>query len=160
MNDHYLLAGCAIGSSTGHDAGRALLRRLYQEFTGQGEMPPVRVSNSGKPYFEGNPVYFSISHTKRHAFCAVSSHPIGIDAEEADRNIDLRLADKILSPAERIHFEAAEEPQTALLKLWVLKEAQVKLTGEGLRGWPNHTKFSPDDPRVWEMDGCFVAVLE
>lgn len=160
MNKHYLLAGCAIGSSTGHDAGRSLLRRLYQEFTGQGEMPPVRVSNSGKPYFEGDPVYFSISHTKRHAFCAVSIRPIGIDAEEKDRNIDLRLANKILSPAERSRFDAAEDQRTALLKLWVLKEAQVKFTGEGLRGWPNHTDFSPDDPRVREMDGCFVAVVE
>ena len=47
-----------------------------------------------------------------------------------------------------------------LLKLWVLKEASVKLTGEGLRGYPNHTDFSPDDPRVMEMDGCYVAVLE
>ena len=41
----------------------------------------------------------------------------------------------------------------------VLKEAAAKLSGEGLRGFPNHTNFSLDDPRVREIDGCIVAVL-
>ena len=50
-------------------------------------------------------------------------------------------------------------PQS-LLRFWVLKEAAAKLTGEGLRGYPNHTDFSPDDPRITVIDGCYVAVLE
>ena len=52
------------------------------------------------------------------------------------------------------------EAGRALLTFWVLKEAQVKRTGEGLRGYPNKTDFSLDDPRVTEMDGCLVAVIE
>ncbi|MEI3093229.1 MAG: hypothetical protein V8T48_04715 [Oscillospiraceae bacterium] len=47
-----------------------------------------------------------------------------------------------------------------MLTFWVLKEAQVKRTGDGLRGYPNKTDFSLDDPRVTEMDGCLVAVIE
>ena len=38
--------------------------------------------------------------------------------------------------------------------------AAAKLSGEGLRGYPNHTDFSPDDPRITEMNGCRVAVME
>ena len=42
----------------------------------------------------------------------------------------------------------------------MLKEAEAKLTGEGLRGYPNHTNFSLEDPRVTETEGCLVAVME
>jgi phosphopantetheinyl transferase len=92
-------------------------------------------------------------------FCALSDEPVGIDAEEKERKIDLRLAEKILSPSEKIRYEAAGDKRAALLRLWVLKEAAAKLTGEGLRGYPNHTDFSPDDPHILELDGCYVAVL-
>ena len=84
---------------------------------------------------------------------------VGIDAEEAGRSINLRLAEKILSPGEALRFAEAEDKRLALLKLWVLKEAAAKLSGEGLRGYPNHTAFSPDDPRVQEIDGCIVAIV-
>ena len=148
-----------IENSTGHVAGRALLAQLYRAHTGQ-EMPPVLIAERGKPYFQGNPLHFSITHTRRHVFVALSEVPIGIDAEEADRDVNLKLADKILSPREKEQFDAAADKHRALLTFWVLKEAQAKLTGEGLRGYPNDTDFSLDDPRVFEKDGCVVAVLE
>jgi hypothetical protein len=78
----------------------------------------------------------------------------------SDRSINLKLAEKILSEAEFARFQASADPRSDLLKLWVLKEAAAKLTGEGLRGYPNHTDFSPDDPRVQEIGSCYVAILE
>ena len=143
---------------SGHEAGRMLLRELYEGYTGK-PMPEILVEKLGKPYFSGNPVYFSISHTKARAFCALSDRPIGIDAEETDRNIDLRLADKILSPEEKTQYDAAPDKRLALLKLWVLKEAAAKCSGEGLRGYPKNTNFSLTDPRVTERDGCLLAVI-
>ena len=154
MND-FLLAGEPLNGRSGHEAGRQLLEKLYREYTGQ-ECPEILTADRGKPYFAGNPVHFSISHTPRHVFCALSDRPIGIDAEETDRQVNLKLADKILSPAEKARFDGTRE---ALLRLWVLKEAAAKYTGEGLRGYPNHTDFDPNDPRIQEIDGCFVAVI-
>ena len=153
------IASCEFKGITGHEAGRMLLARLYREETGE-DLPPIAVTERGKPYFEDSSLHFSISHTKRHAFCVLSREKVGIDAEEKDRNIDLRLADKILSPTEKQQFDAAEDKRLALLRFWVLKEAAAKATGEGLRGYPNHTAFSLDDPRVTEIDGCLVAVVE
>lgn len=144
---------------SGHEAGRLLLNNLWQVHIG-GELPEIAVAERGKPYFVDCPRHFSISHTPRRAFCVLSDHPVGIDAEERDRNINLRLAEKILSPGEKAQYDAAEDKRLALLKFWVLKEAAAKLTGEGLRGYPNHTDFSLDDPRVFEQDGCVVAILE
>ena len=153
-----ILASCALTGQTGHEAGRQLLRQLYRQETGE-ELPSIVTTSTGKPYFENSPWHFSISHTRRHAFCVLSKENIAIDAEELDRKIDLRLAQKILSPKEKVQFDAAEDKHRALLTFWVLKEAAVKLSGEGLRGYPNQTDFSLEDPRVREMDGCLVAIV-
>lgn len=152
------IVSCELKGRTGHGAGRELLAELYRAETGE-TLPPIRVAEGGKPYFEGSIWHFSISHTRCHAFCALSERPVGIDAEELDRNIDLRLAEKILSPKEKAQFDAAEDPRVALLTFWVLKEAAAKYTGDGLRGYPNGTDFSLGDPRVRIMDGCLVAVI-
>lgn len=138
-----------------HALGLSLLQTLYG-----GPLPEIQRTQMGKPYFPGEAVHFSISHTKRRVFCALSCRPIGIDAEELDRDISLSLAEKILSPVELAQFRAAPDQRKALLTFWVLKEAHAKCTGEGLRIWPNHTDFSLTDPRVREIDGCLVAIIE
>ena len=154
-----ILKYCKLQGSTGHGAGRALLAEAYREATGEA-LPEIAVTDRGKPYFPDSPWHFSISHTKKHAFCVLSHRPVGIDAEEWDRNINLVLAEKILSPGEKQQFDAAADKRRALLTFWVLKEAAAKLSGEGLRGYPNHTDFSLDDPRVQDINGCLVAILE
>ena len=149
----------AAHSGDAHSAGRQLLARMYWDMTGQ-EQPAIAVTPMGKPYFPGNGIHFSISHTKDFVFCVLSDKPVGIDAEPLDRKIDLRLADKILSPAERVFYDGAEDQRQALLRFWVLKEAAGKCSGEGLRIWPDHTAFSPDDKRIQIIEGCLVAVIE
>lgn len=152
------LASCELAGRTGHEAGRELLRQLYRAETGE-ELPPIRITEQGKPYFPDSPWYFSISHTPRHAFCALSRKNVGIDAEELDRKVHLKLAGRVLSPSEKEQFDAAQDKRRAFLIFWVLKEAEAKCSGEGLRIYPNHTAFSLDDPRVEERDGCLVAVV-
>ena len=153
------LEGRILTSGNGHEAGRALLADMYCRYVG-GEMPAILVAEGGKPYFADSPWHFSISHSKNHVFCALSQKNIGIDAEERDRNISTKLADKILSPMERQQYENAEDKRLALLRFWVLKEAQAKMTGEGIRLHPVHTEFSLSDPRVRELQNCLVAVIE
>ena len=153
------IASCELNGCTGHEAGRQLLARLYREATGEA-LPEILTTDRGKPYFAEGGWHFSISHTPKHAFCVLSRNNVAIDAEELDRKIKLHLAEKILSPEEKRQFDASENQAKALLTFWVMKEAAAKLTGEGLRGYPNHTDFSLEDPRVMELDGCVVAVME
>lgn len=153
------LAHAVIGEEGGHAAGRQLLQKLYEQLTGQ-PMPEIVTEKGGKPRFVDGKLHFSISHTKRHVFCALSDRPIGIDAEELDRNVDLRLAEKVLSEEEYAQFQTAEDKRKALLTFWVLKEAQAKFTGKGIRGYPNKTDFRLDDPRVTQQQGCLVAIIE
>lgn len=151
---HELLCG-----RSGHQAGRELLARLFREHTGR-PMPEIRIAPGGKPYFPGESLHFSITHTKNHVFCALSPVPVGIDAEELDRPIRPELSRKILSPGELAQYEQAPDRHLALLTFWVLKEAAVKCTGQGLRGYPGNTDFSLSDPRVHVLEGCLAAVIE
>ena len=150
---------CRIEDQTPHEAGSALLASAYRELTGEA-LPQVARTERGKPYIPGSPVHFSISHTRRHAFVAFSDRPIGIDGEETDRAVNPKLAEKVLSATEFAQYTQAADKNRALLTFWVLKEAAAKCSGEGLRGYPNHTNFSLSDPRVVELDGCLCAVIE
>lgn len=136
-----------------------LLKDLYREATGE-DLPEIRITDRGKPWFPDSDWHFSISHTPKHAFCVLSRNNVGLDAEELNRKVNLKLAEKILSPEEKARFDAAENKEKALLTFWVLKEAAAKRSGEGLRGYPNHTNFTLEDPRVTELDGCILAVME
>lgn len=151
-------AVCRLSGRTGHAAGRDLLAELYREETGEA-LPPIRISKTGCPYFPGSPYCFSIAHTARHAACVLAKRPVGLDAEELDRRVSPKLARRVLSETEYAQYLLAGDKTKALLTFWVLKEAQVKLTGQGLRGFPNDTHFSLEDPRVWEWDGCLLGMI-
>ena len=148
-----------LGENGGHKTGQALLAQLYREETGS-ELPPICRTEQGKPYFSQGDWHFSISHTNRHAFCCLSRQPIGIDAEEMDRAVDLRLIDRYLSESEQRRLALFPDKNAAFLRLWVLKEALAKHTGRGVGNWLRETDFDPDDPRVICIDGCYVAILE
>ena len=154
-----MLASAPTQPGKGHEAGRLLLEQLYRRATGEA-LPEILLSPMGKPYFARGGWHFSISHTPRHVFVALERHPIGLDAEELTRQVNPKLAQKILSPGEYRQYEASQDKNRALLTFWVLKEAQGKLTGEGVRPWPNGTAFSLDDPHVFTQDGCILALLE
>lgn len=150
-----------LNGLSSHVAGQLLLKSMYEELTGE-EMPPVEKMPRGKPYFRDGGLHFSITHTRNTVFCALSDVPVGIDAEELSRAVAPGLAEKLLSPSEYEQYEALDEENRneALLKFWVLKEAEVKCSGLGLRGYPNHTNFSLDDPRVMKLADCMVAVIQ
>ena len=153
------VAWTALNGQSGHDAGRQLLRQLYNTHVG-GPMPAIVTEPKGKPRFAQGDWHFSISHCKTHAFCVLADRQIGIDAEEKSRQIRLDLAPKILSSGELAQFQGAEDPRDALLRFWILKEAAAKCSGEGMGFHPRHTNFTLPDSRITEIDGCLVAVID
>lgn len=141
---------CAAPGDDPHATALALLEALHG-----GKLPPIRRTALGKPHLEGSPLHISVSHTPRHVFCCISPENVGLDAEEADR-----IAKPVyLSANEQARLAASKNPQQDFLRLWVLKESYAKLTGKGIGSYLKETDFSPDDPRITEIDGCFVAVI-
>ena len=85
----------------------------------------------GQPYGEaGNKKYFiSIAHTDQTVFCGISAEQgIGVDLEPTSREVTERLRARILHSQETAPF--IEMPA---VQLWTLKEAYIKLRGQGLR---------------------------
>ena len=146
------LAWRRLDGRGGHEVGRELLRELV------GQLPEILITERGKPYFADGSVHFSISHTKDHAFCAISDRNIGIDAEPIGRSVKPSLGKHILSPKERAYWENAEDPGDTLLRLWVQKEAYAKLTGRGWGSYLYETEFDPENVRI--VDGCYLAIME
>ena len=147
----------ALDGRSGHEVGRLLLAKLYEQATGE-KLPPIAVTPRGKPYFPDGAWHFSISHTEHFAFCALSRHNIGLDAEKKGRKVTPAMMEKFASETEKSRL--GDDPEDAFLRLWVLKEALAKLTGRGMGNWLKDTDFDPFDPRIQEINGCYVAVLE
>jgi 4'-phosphopantetheinyl transferase len=117
----------------------------------------------GKPCIDpalGHPgLTFNLSHTKGLVACAVATDAdIGIDVELiAPRRAGLDIAGRYFSAAESALLGAtAPQHQTqTFFRLWTLKEALIKATGEGLQRPldsfsfaldPIAIAFHPDDP--------------
>ncbi|MBQ9728820.1 MAG: 4'-phosphopantetheinyl transferase superfamily protein [Clostridia bacterium] len=95
------------------------------------EHPEILRNEHGKPYLKaetGLSTYFSISHTDGKLFIAVSSKPVGIDAEATDRKTD--YAPVVKKFTERERAEIVDIP--SFLKHWTVKESAIKFLGGSL----------------------------
>lgn len=95
------------------------------------EQIEIRISPSGKPYIEGNPVYFSYSHSGTLVACAVSAVPVGIDIEQI-RPVLPGVRERICTPGEWEFLNGAEtesERNSRFFYLWTRKEAVFKVDG-------------------------------
>ncbi len=97
--------------------GVGLLLRYAIENDTELEYEKIRflTEKNGKPYAEGNPFYFSLSHSGDYAVCAISNSPVGVDIEkekELSERMQKRFAQSVLE--------------------WTKIEAKGKLTGGGV----------------------------
>ncbi|MEV6960719.1 4'-phosphopantetheinyl transferase superfamily protein [Streptomyces sp. NPDC051207] len=93
----------------------------------------------GRPFLYGRPgVGVSLSHARGAVAAAAGPGPVGVDVEDAaDAVFAPRVAARVLAPAELAAVRASPDPARSFLRLWVRKEALVKVgvtTLGGLRG--------------------------
>lgn len=92
--------------------------------------PEILRDDMGKPYLEGVPVHFNVSHSGVYMAIAVSKMPVGIDIQET-REIKEGMFSKVVQPQESSLI--GKDRQRDFLRLWSLKESFVKAEGKGLR---------------------------
>ena len=99
-----------------------ILRLALREQYHWRELPEIRVSSQGKPYFpEFSTVQFNISHTDGAALVGIGDHPMGVDIEKIR---------PVSRPAmERVGDGTTEE---AFFRSWVRREARTKCSGWGI----------------------------
>ena len=94
------------------------------------QCPEILKDKMGKPYLEGNPLHFNVSHSGEYLAIAISKYPVGIDLQEP-KIIKDGMFRKVVQPEEDCLI--GEDRQKDFLKLWTLKESFVKAEGKGLR---------------------------
>ncbi len=122
-----------------HDQGRKtcamaylLLCRALREEYGLTEKPLFEYGEHGKPAIVGHPdIHFNVSHCREAVVCAVSDRPVGIDVESI-REYNDSLVHYTMNDHELQCISQAGRPEVAFIRLWTMKEAKLKLTGEGI----------------------------
>ncbi len=98
-----------------------LLRLALRESFGWTELPPVALTERGKPWFPDYPqVHFNLSHTDGAVLAGLSDRPIGVDIEHI-RPVAPRLMEQMGTDTEKAFFRA-----------WVRREARTKCSGRGI----------------------------
>jgi 4'-phosphopantetheinyl transferase len=90
----------------------------------------IKRTNKGKPYYEGNPVFFNLSHSGDKGVISLSDKPVGVDLEMIrGRNYPSTLS----------HFSKREQKEIKcerdFLEHWTAKEAFIKMKGATLFEW-------------------------
>ncbi|MBE7049455.1 MAG: 4'-phosphopantetheinyl transferase superfamily protein [Ruminococcaceae bacterium] len=99
----------------------------------------IKKKKNGKPYVENENVYFSLSHSGNMVLCGVSDFPIGVDIQEMT-DYNPPVAKRFFKQNEQRAISAAEnseDKKNMFFRIWTLKEAYAKMTGEGLGGFRN-----------------------
>ena len=118
------------------------LKKHYPEIA----LPPeIKLSQGGKPYMDG--VFFSLSHSKKYAACAVSDSEVGLDIEKINPRQNLAVGKKFLTDDE---FKALTAEN--FFDFWTKKESYIKL--RGFDKTPTALKFSVLDGNFCTFEKC------
>ena len=109
-----------------------LLKQGLREEYGITENPIFEYNEHGKPSIVDHPeIFFNMSHCKYAAVCAISEKNVGIDVESI-REFKDGLVRYTMNDEEILEIESAEDPASAFIRLWTMKEATMKLIGTGI----------------------------
>lgn len=141
----------------------SMLRQILSQFVGCNPQDlRFNCNPYGKPFLDRthcpSAIEFNLTHTDGMVACALSRHPVGLDAERITRKIGLEIASSVLAEAELSDLERtpASERIHRLLEFWTLKEAFIKATGNGLSQPLDHFWFeliTNREPRIHFLPG-------
>ena len=96
------------------------------------EKAVVLTEEKGKPYIEGVPVHFSISHTENMWMCMVGPAPCGIDLQLTKECDYEKIAERYFNSEEKDYVRLWG--LDGFFRIWTRREAYGKYTGEGFYG--------------------------
>lgn len=130
-------------------AGRALARSAIEASSGmRAALQRFQTTANGRPVCIDGPA-ISISHSGNWAACAVASQgDVGLDLQFPVARVAVdEIATWCFADDER-EWLAEEAGRDRFFRLWVLKEAHVKVSGAGLFGGLGRLSCRVDPPRI------------
>lgn len=140
------------------------VREWIGEESGLQNAMPLSLSytygENGKPYLVGIPnLHFSLSHSGSYVVVAFSEREVGIDIQH-HRPMKEKIAERFFSEEDNAllrQLEAAGDGE-GFYRIWAIKEAYMKLTGEGLRQGLHTTMLEKD--RIIRKNGSGGAFFK
>lgn len=88
----------------------------------------------GKPVLKEYPnIHFNLSHCLKGVLCVIDDQgPVGCDIEAIERTINEPLLQYCCNEEEIRQIRTAPNPDAEFMKLWTIKEAVLKYSGQGL----------------------------
>lgn len=121
-----------------------LLKNGLREVYGITDNPAFDYVRHEKPVLRDYPdIHFNLSHCHRGIMCVIDDMPIGCDIEEIESTLDIDLCHVCFNDNEVAGITSAADPCVTFTKLWTMKEAVLKLTGDGI---------SDDLPKLFDGD--------
>jgi 4'-phosphopantetheinyl transferase len=120
-----------------YTVSRGALRRILGAYLDT-DSHSLRLATTsyGKPYLEGEPAHFNVTHSHELALIAVAMQPVGVDVEYTLRRLNDRddLAERFFARTEYQQLQSLPVWQrtAAFFNCWTRKEAYIKALGEGL----------------------------
>ncbi|MBQ0069054.1 MAG: 4'-phosphopantetheinyl transferase superfamily protein [Bacteroidales bacterium] len=110
-----------------------LLREALREVWGIDDDSEWVYNEHEKPSLKNHPeVHFNLSHCKTGVLCVVDDCPVGCDIERIVKTVKTDLCKYCMNEQEVAQIMDAPNPCVEFTRLWTMKEAVVKLTGQGL----------------------------
>lgn len=142
---------------------RLLLEHYFKKHPEYDFEKEISTEKTGKPYFKNcNSLHFSFSHSENIALCAVSSSRIGADVQAVCK-FDEKICERYFSKEEYSYVISADSDivkEKRFAMVWALKEAFVKMTGEGIFGIKKFSFSVKDGILDYEDSDGFFRVFE
>lgn len=117
---------------------RMVLRILLAMFApGTHQSLSIQRDFRGKPYLEGIPLHFNLSHSESVLAIALSTQPVGVDVEQISMSTDIdSISEAVFTSDEASWLGSMDETMRVrkFTELWSLKEAHLKRLGIGIAG--------------------------
>lgn len=129
-----------------------LLKKGLKDRYGIDDNPAFDYIRHDKPVLRDYPdIHFNLSHCRKGVMCVIADRPIGCDIEEIEEKLDMALCRHCYNDNEVTNITSSEEPCIEFTKLWTMKEATLKLTGEGINN---------DLPSLFSQDMLSVLTFD
>ncbi len=117
-----------------HMIGEKLLEKgLLKEYGLTLKFEPRSTGEHGKPFFTLQPkIHYNISHSGEYVVCILTGQEVGIDIQIHKEVNYERLLERMVPQEMKKEILDGENPTDMFFLQWVLREAYIKWTGEGL----------------------------
>ena len=114
-------------------AEKLLETALRKEFNIDLKYEPRAEGEHGKPFLSYRPsLHYNISHSGDYVVCLIADQEVGIDVQVHRKANYERMLRRMVPEAQYDEILAGTDAEQKFFEQWVLREAYIKWTGEGL----------------------------